>query len=70
MTYFAGRFPPVVTTASPVLHLPCRFPKELAAKIAIDEMKNFKSEIIEKVVFVCFDDENEIIYKQFLKEIR
>lgn len=47
-----------------------RFPKELAAKIAIDEMKNFKSEIIEKVVFVCFDDENEIIYKQFLKEIR
>lgn len=47
-----------------------RFPKELAAKIAIDEVKNFTSEIIEKVVFVCFDDENEIIYKQFLKEIR
>ncbi|BEV05202.1 O-acetyl-ADP-ribose deacetylase [Chryseobacterium gambrini] len=47
-----------------------RFPKELAAKIAIDEVRNFKSEIIEKVVFVCFDDENEAIYNEFLKEIR
>lgn len=47
-----------------------RFPKELAAKIAIDEVKNFTSEIIEKVIFVCFDDENEAIYNEFLKEIR
>jgi O-acetyl-ADP-ribose deacetylase (regulator of RNase III) len=47
-----------------------RFPKELAAKIAIDEVKNFKSKIIEKVIFVCFDDENEAIYNKFLKEIR
>ena len=31
-----------------------RFPKELAAKIAIDEVKNFKSEIIEKVSFRLF----------------
>lgn len=43
-----------------------RFPKELAAKIAIDEVKNFKSEIIEKVIFVCFDDENVEIYQQLL----
>lgn len=43
-----------------------RFPKELAAKIAVDEVKNFQSEIIEKVVFVCFDDENEMIYRQLL----
>lgn len=43
-----------------------RFPKELAAKIAVDEVKNFQSEIIEKVVFVCFDDENERIYRQLL----
>lgn len=45
-----------------------RFPKELAAKIAIDEVKNFTSEIIEKVIFVCFDDENEKIYRKLLEE--
>lgn len=45
-----------------------RFPKELAAKIAIDEVKNFKSDIIEKVIFVCFDDENEEIYGKLLEE--
>ncbi|MXS72980.1 O-acetyl-ADP-ribose deacetylase [Flavobacteriaceae bacterium W22] len=45
-----------------------RFPKELAAKIAIDEVRNFTSEIIEKVIFVCFDDENEEIYRTLLKE--
>jgi len=28
---------------------------------------NFKSEVIEKVIFVCFDDENEEIYKELLK---
>lgn len=45
-----------------------RFPKELAARIAIDEVKNFTSETIEKVIFVCFDDENEEIYRILLKE--
>ncbi|MDF2933766.1 MAG: RNase inhibitor [Chryseobacterium sp.] len=44
-----------------------RFPKELAAKIAVREVQNFQSEIIEKVVFVCFDDENEKIYKKLLE---
>lgn len=43
-----------------------RFPKELAGKIAVDEVRNFKSDIIEKVIFVCFDDENEIIYQKLL----
>ncbi|KQT22313.1 RNase III inhibitor [Chryseobacterium sp. Leaf404] len=43
-----------------------RFPKELAAKIAIQEVQNFNNEIIEKVNFVCFDDENEMIYKGLL----
>ncbi|MCJ8152890.1 O-acetyl-ADP-ribose deacetylase [Chryseobacterium sp. SSA4.19] len=42
------------------------FPKELAAKIAINQLKNFKSKSIEKVIFVCFDDENEEIYKKLL----
>ncbi|MDR6371545.1 O-acetyl-ADP-ribose deacetylase (regulator of RNase III) [Chryseobacterium bernardetii] len=44
-----------------------RFPKELAGKIAVDEVRNFKSDIIEKVIFVCFDDENEMIYKGLLQ---
>lgn len=44
-----------------------RFPKDLAGKIAVDEVRKFKSDIIEKVIFVCFDDENEIIYKDLLK---
>lgn len=43
-----------------------RFPKDLAAKIAIQEVKNFDYKIIEKVIFVCFDDENEEIYKKLL----
>ncbi|MBB6332612.1 O-acetyl-ADP-ribose deacetylase (regulator of RNase III) [Chryseobacterium sediminis] len=43
-----------------------RFPKELAGKIAVDEVRKFKSEVIEKVIFVCFDDENERIYKKLL----
>ena len=43
-----------------------RFPKELASKIAIQEVKNFRSDVVEKVIFVCFDDENEEIYKKLL----
>lgn len=43
------------------------FPKDLAGKIAVDEVKNYQSDSIEKVVFVCFDDENEEIYKEILK---
>lgn len=44
-----------------------RFPKELAGKIAVNEVRNFKSDCIEKVIFVCFDDENEEIYKKLLE---
>ncbi|WP_454047837.1 O-acetyl-ADP-ribose deacetylase [Chryseobacterium sp. Marseille-Q8038] len=43
-----------------------RFPKDLAGKIAVDEVRKFKSDVIEKVIFVCFDDENEMIYKKLL----
>lgn len=45
-----------------------RFPKELAGKIAVDEVKKFNSDIIEKIIFVCFDDENEEIYRKLLEE--
>lgn len=44
-----------------------RFPKEMAGKIAVDEVRKFKTEVIEKVIFVCFDDENEEIYSRLLK---
>ncbi len=45
-----------------------RFPKELAAKIAVKEVKQFLNTAsgIDEVIFVCFDDENYSIYKQLL----
>jgi O-acetyl-ADP-ribose deacetylase (regulator of RNase III) len=44
------------------------FPKDKAAKIAVDTVNDFLSanEIIEKVIFVCYDDENYEIYKKLL----
>lgn len=44
-----------------------KFPKELAAEIAVKEVKNFQTEHIEKIIFVCFDDENNEIYKKLLE---
>ena len=44
-----------------------RFPKNLAAKIAVKVAKNLESDTIEKVIFVCFDAENEMIYERLLK---
>ena len=44
-----------------------KFPKDKAAKIAIDTVSNFENkEKIEKVIFVCFDEENYDIYKKHL----
>ena len=43
------------------------FPKDKAAEIAVRTVKDFdRSDEIEKVVFVCFDDENYKIYKSLL----
>jgi len=44
------------------------FPKKQAAKIAISTVKAFSdsSEEIEKIIFVCFDDENYALYKSLL----
>lgn len=44
------------------------FPKKEAAKIAIKTVKDFlnKSDKIEKVIFVCFDEENEKLMKQII----
>jgi O-acetyl-ADP-ribose deacetylase (regulator of RNase III) len=43
-----------------------RFPKQQAAYIAINSVKNFEFKSIQKVIFVCFDDENYNIYSQLL----
>lgn len=47
-----------------------RFPKELAAKIALEEVAKFLStnHTIRKVIFVCFDDENFKIYSERMGE--
>jgi len=44
------------------------FPKNEAAEIAIKEVKKFliSNESIEKILFVCFDDENYEIYEKLL----
>lgn len=40
------------------------FPKKKAADIAISTIKSFKSEIIKKVILVCFDEENYLLYNE------
>jgi len=46
------------------------FPLERATKIAITEVKKFleKNESIEKVIFVCFDEETYQVYNKILKD--
>ncbi|WP_431164971.1 O-acetyl-ADP-ribose deacetylase [Tenacibaculum halocynthiae] len=41
-----------------------KFPKQLAAEIAIKIIKD--NQILDEVTFVCFDDENYTIYKKTL----
>ncbi|ULQ54707.1 O-acetyl-ADP-ribose deacetylase [Flavihumibacter fluvii] len=45
------------------------FPKQAAAKIAVNTVKEFlaSTDKIEKVLFVCFDDENYALIKQLLQ---
>jgi O-acetyl-ADP-ribose deacetylase (regulator of RNase III) len=46
-----------------------RFPKDKAAEIAIKEVTDFLKDnaTIEKIFFVCFDDENFRIYSDLIK---
>jgi len=44
-----------------------KFPKELAAKIAIKTVRSFKQEQIEEVIFVCYDKENYMLYDKLLR---
>jgi O-acetyl-ADP-ribose deacetylase (regulator of RNase III) len=45
-----------------------RFPKREAARIAVKTIKNFVSmnQTIDAIIFVCFDDENFLIYQKLL----
>ncbi|MCK7589017.1 O-acetyl-ADP-ribose deacetylase [Subsaxibacter sp. CAU 1640] len=43
-----------------------RFPKQLAAEVAVGAVKNYYFNIISEVLFVCFDDENYAIYEKLL----
>lgn len=45
-----------------------RFPKDLAAQIAISEVMSFLKEksSLQKVVFVCFDEENLSLYRNLI----
>ena len=47
-----------------------RFPKDLAAKIAINVVIEYleKRDFIETVNFVCFENENFKIYQKLLEE--
>jgi len=47
-----------------------RFPLVRATKIAVSEVKKIleKNETIEKVIFVCFDEETFEVYKKILNE--
>jgi O-acetyl-ADP-ribose deacetylase (regulator of RNase III) len=46
------------------------FPKDEAATIAIKTVKDFLAadDSIKQVIFVCFDDENYVIYRRLLSE--
>lgn len=47
-----------------------RFPKAKAADIAIETVRNYsKLELLEKVIFVCFDEENYQLYLDRLSKL-
>ena len=44
-----------------------KFPKKMAAEIAIQTIQNHKAKSIEQVIFACFDSENFSIYRKHLQ---
>ena len=45
------------------------FPKSKAAEIAISTVSSYQSRMLKEVIFVCFDQENFSIYKDWLNKI-
>lgn len=44
------------------------FPKDKAAKIAVETVQNFPFQSVQEVIFVCFDEENYKIYQAILSD--
>lgn len=46
-----------------------RFPKHRAARLAIETVKSFldRNSLPKKVIFVCYDEENYYIYKEYIE---
>ncbi len=44
-----------------------KFPKDEAAKIAIETVSNFSFKHLKEIIFVCFDEENYNFYKNLIK---
>lgn len=44
------------------------FPKDKAANIAVEAVKNFPFQSVEEVIFVCFDEENYKLYQTLLSD--
>lgn len=44
------------------------YPKQEAAELAVDTIKELVTKQIDRVIFVCYDDENYSIYEQILRE--
>ena len=44
-----------------------RFPKELAAHVALSATKEYQSNTIKEVIFVCFDESNFQLYSELLR---
>lgn len=42
------------------------YPKVAAAQVAVSAVKAYQSNAIQRVVFVCFDEENHALYKQLI----
>lgn len=46
-----------------------KFPKELAAQIAIQEINGFHTQkVVKEITFVCFDKQNFELYQKLLKQ--
>ena len=48
------------------------FPKEKAAPIALQTVNDFllQNDSIQEVLFVCFDSENEQLYRAYLQKLQ
>jgi O-acetyl-ADP-ribose deacetylase (regulator of RNase III) len=43
-----------------------RFPKRLAAEIAVKTVTAYRSSSLEEVIFICFDEENYLLYQEIM----